>query len=930
MLGKKLATLVHHLRDAAAPGVEHSDAEALSLFVHHQDQGAFRLLLERHAPMVRAVCRHVLKTDQDAEDAFQAAFLVLARKAASIQRRHALAGWLYRVAYRLALSLRARNARRQLVERQAPVKTEPFSPADDLDANEVRSSVLAEVDRLPESYRAALVLCALEGKSTDEAAAALGWSEGTVRARLWRGRKLLMARLERRQVLLSTSAVAALLACHAPVSAAQLDHLTHAALLFAAHQPTGCFVSEQASLLAGESLATGTRRLLLAGVLAAGVLAVAATVGAAFYLSGAPQPAVEVEPAEPVLFHAQEQERPATDLHGDPLPPQAIARLGTQRFRHEGGLRAVAIAPDGKIIASGANVDESVRLWDIASGKQVARFYRKEFWPHQLAYSPSGKRLAVCGFHGPLVLWDVEQGRELAATEQVSSPYEGVVFCSEALLATAHWDKTIRFWDDKGQAAGKIDAHDAQIADLAARRDGTLLASVAQDGTLHLWDPEKKTAIAKLKTPDDPRSVRFSADGQLVIVGAEKAAALYDVAARKELRRFAGKNAEDRFCVFAAAISPDGQVIATGGANAIYLWNRESQEPTGTIPWTCPHTLVFSPDGKTLLATEYNDHVVHAWDVATRKERCDLPGHHGLITSVSFSPDGKQVLSRCTRNHLFVWDATSGKVVRDTFMPRTRNLPVTITSSQHRTVAAYSADGALFACGRDDSTIHVYETATGKEIHLLLGHTGSVNAVVFSPRQELLISVGREPTIRLWDLKTGKQLRVLTGHVLDVECLAIAPNGRLLASGAAGEFQVADQASPQGRIERDGTIRLWDLETGKELFRFEVGESIQSVRFSPDGSLIAAGVDDRICIWEVASGKKIKEWYWGEEDRVAFSETVFDFSPDGRLIAYNNRPCIRIRDLATFEEVGKIAMGSNPATALAFAPAGKRLASGHR
>ncbi|MGE3804893.1 MAG: WD40 repeat domain-containing protein, partial [Gemmataceae bacterium] len=77
-------------------------------------------------------------------------------------------------------------------------------------------------------------------------------------------------------------------------------------------------------------------------------------------------------------------------------------------------------------------------------------------------------------------------------------------------------------------------------------------------------------------------------------------------------------------------------------------------------------------------------------------------------------------------------------------------------------------------------------------------------------------------------------------------------------------------------------------------------------------------------------GKKIKDWYWGEEDRVAFSETVFDFSPDGRLIAYNPRPCIRIRDLATFEEVGKIAMGSNPATALAFAPAGKRLASGHR
>ena len=237
MADAPLRILLQHLRGrravSAAGGAD--DAELLDRFVRGRDEAAFELLGWRHGTMVYNVCRRVLRDAHAAEDAFQATFLVLVRKAASVGRGEALGGWLYRVAYRVALRARSRSA--------VPVAADLPEPAADApDAvlwRDLRPVLDEEVGRLPQKYRLAVVLCYLSGLTTDEAARQLGVSRGTVLSRLAWARQRLRARLSLRGVAPSAALLGALLASDAaPAPAALVGATIRAALSFAAGQPT--------------------------------------------------------------------------------------------------------------------------------------------------------------------------------------------------------------------------------------------------------------------------------------------------------------------------------------------------------------------------------------------------------------------------------------------------------------------------------------------------------------------------------------------------------------------------------------------------------------------------------------------------------------------------------------------------------------------
>jgi RNA polymerase sigma factor (sigma-70 family) len=184
-----------------------SDGHLLTLFVRHRDGDAFEALLNRHGPMVLGVCRRVLLNPHDAEDAFQATFLVFARKAGTVSGQDSVGGWLYRVAYRTALEARARNARRRAKEQQVNDLPHPA-----IEPDEGRRELLAlldkELDRLPDKYRGPVILCELEGRSRKEVARTLGLPEGTLSWRLAQAKKMLARRLSRRGVVLSAGALA--------------------------------------------------------------------------------------------------------------------------------------------------------------------------------------------------------------------------------------------------------------------------------------------------------------------------------------------------------------------------------------------------------------------------------------------------------------------------------------------------------------------------------------------------------------------------------------------------------------------------------------------------------------------------------------------------------------------------------------------------
>ena len=313
-MGKgQIGSVMHYLRGLfRSPAGEPTDQDLLHAFAARRDEAAFAVLMERHGPLVWGVCRRLLGHEQDAEDAFQATFLVLARKAGSVAWRADAGNWLYAVALRVAREARARAGRRRRVEREVVVAA-PDGPNNEPD-REACGIVVEEVQRLPEKYRLPVVLCYLQGKTYGEAAQLLGWPEGTVSGRLGRARELLRRRLLRRGLGLPAGGVATLLATtavRAAVPAALVQATLRAAAMFAGAEGT----SSTPAILAEEVLRAMFLSKLKLGAAVVLALAVIGT-GLSVLVRGGGEPA-RPTPEQP-------PRRPAV-AEGKPALPEAWA-----------------------------------------------------------------------------------------------------------------------------------------------------------------------------------------------------------------------------------------------------------------------------------------------------------------------------------------------------------------------------------------------------------------------------------------------------------------------------------------------------------------------------------------------------------------------------------------------------------------------------
>ena len=298
MAGEQLGVFIRHLRRLVGPGAGGglTDTQLLERWVAGRDEAAFEVMLWRHGPLVLGVCRRLLADPHDIDDAFQATFLTLVRRAAAIRRREALAGWLYQVAYRVALRARARRRRRADRE-EAGVELLGDEDKSDLVWRDLRPVLDEEIGRLPEKYRAAFVLCYLEGQTNAEAARALGCPVGTVLSRLAWARERLRRRLTRRGITVSGALLVTVLARDAVAAAAPAPLILttlKAALAYAAG--TGAVAAVSAPAVA---LTEGVVRAMMLDKLkiAAVVLGLALLGGtSAWAYLGAPGPAESPAP----------------------------------------------------------------------------------------------------------------------------------------------------------------------------------------------------------------------------------------------------------------------------------------------------------------------------------------------------------------------------------------------------------------------------------------------------------------------------------------------------------------------------------------------------------------------------------------------------------------------------------------------------------
>lgn len=338
------------LRDSSVLG----DGELLDLFVERHDAAALGTLVRKHGPMVWGVCRRVLHNEQDAEDAFQATFLVLVRKASSISPRSLVGNWLYGVAHQTALHARRTAARRRAKEVQ--VQDMPAIEAAQRDPwPDLRDVLDEELSRLPDTYRAVVVLCDLEGRTRKEVALQLGVPEGTVAGRLARARAMLAKRLTERGVTLSCGALAALLAQHAAAAGvpnAVASRTIHTVTTVAAGQvvATGTASANVAALTEGVLNAMLVNKLkgVVAAVLALGLVALGAT-ALTFRTAGAqgdqpPATGKRVSASEKPEREKGEGRPPPPDRTEAPAPTGVDDPMWMVEFRWAYGLR------DGELI----------------------------------------------------------------------------------------------------------------------------------------------------------------------------------------------------------------------------------------------------------------------------------------------------------------------------------------------------------------------------------------------------------------------------------------------------------------------------------------------------------------------------------------------------------------------------------------------------
>jgi WD40 repeat protein len=612
-------------------------------------------------------------------------------------------------------------------------------------------------------------------------------------------------------------------------------------------------------------------------------------------------------------------------------------------FTHLDQVTSVALSPDGSLLLTGCT-DKQARLWNLGSGNMDRAFPGQTLAVTSVAFSPDGQMVAAGSADKSLMIWQAADAKEVKKFADLPAAVTSVAFQADktpaTLVAAGLADSTIRLFDlGQGKEVKTLKGHTGPVSAVGFTAKGDQVVSASADGTVQVWSVADGTSTAKLDygspvnafaltkdaariaaggvgktvktwtladgkpgpaipTPAEVRALRWNADGsRLVVGGADNQARIYESDGRV-VEFFPHEGA-----VLSVAFHPDGKrIIAAGADKTARVW-------TLSLLWQGLHagpvrTVVFSPKGDQVISAG-DDRIIKIWNAADGKPVRSIAAHDGAVTGIAMTPDGARIVSAGADSRLKVWTATP----TNPGSPAEDKPAAVFSLGAPPERLALSPNGARVAVGLADKTqssVGVYDLATGKELVSLAEHAGPVRALVFQGDNRTLISAGDDKTARLSDVAVGP---VFEAHAGGVAGLAFHPNGTQALTGGA-----------------DRTVKLWNLASGKEPSVARtfgpLSDPVSAVVFSRSGNRIGA-----------AAGKTIKVWATGDgKDALTLAHPAavksLSFSPDeAKLVTGSADNLTRIFDATTGQELQAFRRGG-PVEAVVFHTDNKTVVAG--